>query len=446
MSTPASSNEKQQDSLEYNPDEAPHLVTLQKLTCAEYNQNADNLDNFDSLGIDEKLSKSDVNIRDIKQLEDVDTIDQECSLDHPLAAKSGSTQETPLNSSFDLQQVGSSDSNGIMSNAYADDPGYSQAEEEKAPGFEMEDNTAHFSHEFDSVNFMETSNPTAEPLALDNSHTTSRATSCIQSQAISTSTLALCKSLSRHDQSGDSRANITQGGQSIVRQRSSRSDDSTNIQFGEKLNRPWSYHTYAHHSDIPASIFEFHTIFSQPHKIRPMALATGSVWFRVSPAPDMVHWTVAYRFEHSHTIYSFMIPVLNSCSSFTNSEFCSMLERLSKLNVSPLHKINSIIASKKQQASDPLTQKLFFTKGEDEYGKGGSRSDIVPDTSFYQATYEDAQKVMGRASLDAATMAHIPASTKSWSTTHALGEMEKQHLIEKLTTFQKARVEKGLLL
>ncbi|KAJ1344009.1 hypothetical protein BSLG_001149 [Batrachochytrium salamandrivorans] len=359
MSTPASSNEKQQDSLEYNPDEAPHLVTLQKLTCAEYNQNADNLDNFDSLGIDEKLSKSD--------------------------------------------QVGSSDSNGIMSNAYADDPGYSQAEE-KAPGFEMEDNTAHFSHEFDSVNFMETSNPTAEPLALDNSHTTSRATSCIQSQ------VSLHRHLHFANRSADmtnqvTPAQISLKGQSIVRQRSSRSDDSTNIQFGEKLNRPWSYHTYAHHSDIPASIFEFHTIFSQPHKIRPMALATGSVWFRVSPAPDMVHWTVAYRFEHSHTIYSFMIPVLNSCSSFTNSEFCSMLERLSKLNVSPLHKINSIIASKKQQASDPLTQNYFSPRAKMNMEKG-SRSDIVPDTSFYQATYEDAQKVMGRASLDAATMAH----------------------------------------
>ncbi|XJO76175.1 hypothetical protein BDV3_006739 [Batrachochytrium dendrobatidis] len=211
---------------------------------------------------------------------------------------------------------------------------------------------------------------------------------------------------------------------------------SNNSNLVDEADGSWSYDLQPSYADKSKCVFGFCAIFCQPCRIQPIPLATCIIWLKVSLSQDKTKWMVEYRFEHNHLTHSFTIPASDPVSSFKDSNFLVMLKLQSSQIASPLHRVRELIASKKQQASDLLTRNLFNSQDSSSYGIGQCDDTVEENRKVYRATYADAQIILQRAALDAATIARISADTKVHSYKSDLNHTTNNMLIQDLANFR----------
>ncbi|KAI8924045.1 hypothetical protein BC831DRAFT_551684 [Entophlyctis helioformis] len=209
-----------------------------------------------------------------------------------------------------------------------------------------------------------------------------------------------------------------------------------------KPDGAWNYHVELRGKDVASATVQFRTIFCQPRKVQPVSIATGSVWLSVTKASintlEGNAWRVTYRFEHHHLTHTFTVPATDPQRAFADTELRKQLKQQAQLLASPLRRVEEVIASKERQNVDPRTQALFTMDGVDTFGRRGGTGEIPRDTSSLKGTFADAQAIMSRASLDAATTAHVPVDTKSWRQKTGRDGMSRERIRDELSKFRVA--------
>ncbi|KAL2918432.1 hypothetical protein HK105_201833 [Polyrhizophydium stewartii] len=237
---------------------------------------------------------------------------------------------------------------------------------------------------------------------------------------------------------GDHEASAAEAGDGI--------DPNASLNYGNdeageldvKPDGAWNFHTQIEATSVDDNTVEFRAIFCQPRMVRPVSVATSSVWITVAKGMDQGIWNVVYRFEHNHLTHCIKLPLKNPAESFSSVEFRRMLKRQAKLLASPLHRIDEMIQAKKQHADDPRTQALFSVQGADTFGRKGDTGKVPPDTHTYKSAYEDAQLVMSRAALNAATTAQTPVDSKPWKSKRGPFVLPRERLRDELSKIRAA--------